>query len=198
MRSAEFVNGLVLAGGSSSRMGQDKGLLCLGGRPLVEIAVRLVSQVCRRVFLLAPADRYPFLDLTRIPDRFNNGGPLAALLAGLEQSDTDFNVVVPCDMPFLTVDVLGKIMGLSDGADAVVPCDEQGRWFPLSAGYRRSCLPAIEACVAAGNLQASSFLPAVSVRVLATRDFPEGTFANINTREDLLRWAPPDSGGFNR
>ena len=189
MSGLKNVNGFVLAGGDSRRMGKDKGLIRMQGRPLVQIAADLLSSICRRIFLLAPADRYPFLDLPAIPDRPAGSGPLAALLAGLERSDTDFNLFVPCDMPFLTVAVLEEILARAEGADAVVPQDTQGRWFPLSAGYRRRCIPAIEACLAAGKRRADSFFASVFIHSLAMESYPEATFANINSPSDLRRWS---------
>jgi molybdopterin-guanine dinucleotide biosynthesis protein A len=183
----EAVNGFVLAGGASTRMGQDKALIPFRGRPLIQIAVEALQPVCRRVFLLAPEDRYSFLNLPRIADRLPNSGPLAALAAALEQSDTDSNLFLPCDMPFLTGDVLVRMLGLSRGVDAVVPRDQRGHWFPLSAGYRTSCRPAMDDQLQRSIFKVDSFFPQIVVRALPTSDFPEETFANINSPSDLER-----------
>jgi molybdopterin-guanine dinucleotide biosynthesis protein A len=74
-----------------------------------------------------------------------------------------------------------------------VPQDTQGRWFPLSAGYRRRCIAAIEECLAEGKRRADSFFPSVVVHSLATENYPEATFANINSPSDLRRWKKVES-----
>ena len=184
----EPVNGFVLAGGKSSRIGQDKGLLHLQGKPLVEIAADLLATVCRQVFLLAPESRYPFLRLPAVPDRCSDGGPLVALVSALERSATDGNLFLPCDMPFLTTGILVRMLSLAHDVDAVVPQDKAGRWFPLSAFYRKRCLLAMESQLARGNFKVDAFFQQVVVRALAIEDYPEITFANINSRDDLARW----------
>lgn len=188
----EPVNGFVLAGGKSTRMGQDKGLFRLGNRPFVQIAADLLATQCRRVFLLAPENRYHFLGLPAIPDRFDGGGPLVAIASGLQQSDAELNLFLPCDMPFLTVDVLVRIISMAQGVDAVVPSDEKGRWSPLSAAYRRRCLPTIEDQLAKGNFKVDGFFPNVTVGALPIADYPERTFVNINSPIELTRWVRED------
>jgi molybdopterin-guanine dinucleotide biosynthesis protein A len=184
----EPVNGFVLAGGKSSRIGQDKALLRLQGKPLVEIAADLLGTVCRQVFLLAPEDRYPFLRLPAVPDRRPDGGPLVALVSALGHSETDGNLFLPCDMPFLTTGILVRMISLAQDVDAVVPQDKAGRWFPLSAFYRKRCLLAMESQLGRGNFKVDAFFHQVVVRALAIEDYPEITFANINDRADVARW----------
>ncbi len=169
-------------------MGLDKGAVHFQGIPLVKIAADLLGWVCRGVFLVAPEGRYPFLDLPSVPDRFSDGGPLVGLVSALERSETEWNLFLPCDMPFLTVDVLVRMLSLAHDVDAVVPQDEAGRWFPLSAAYHRRCLSAVENQLAGRNFKMDSFFPQIAVRALPIKDYPEATFANINSPSDLARW----------
>ncbi|MBI3940553.1 MAG: molybdenum cofactor guanylyltransferase [Acidobacteria bacterium] len=168
-------------------MGLDKGSILLGNRPLVQIAADLLAGICLQVFVLAPAGRYAFLNLPHVPDRFADGGPLVGLISGLESSDTNLNLFLPCDMPFLTQEIMLRILEHAAGTDAAVPQDRMGRWFPLSAAYRRSCIPAIEESLQDGNRRADSFFNRVVVRPVLTQDYPESLFANIHSPADLAQ-----------
>ncbi|MBI4455401.1 MAG: molybdenum cofactor guanylyltransferase [Acidobacteria bacterium] len=172
-------------------MGQDKALIRFRNQPLVQIAADLLSTVCKRVFLLAPMERYPFLHLPHVADRFAGGGPLVALVSGLEQSEADLNLFLACDMPFITQEVLSRIVSLAEGVDAVVPQDDKGRWFPVSAAYRKSCIPAIEKRLHQKNFRVDSFFPEIVIRPLPTRDYSDATFANINSPAQLARLIRP-------
>jgi molybdopterin-guanine dinucleotide biosynthesis protein A len=141
-------SGLVLAGGRSSRFGRDKLVEPVGGRPLLTYAVDALGAVSREVIVLVPpvgdppplprsvgAGRTP-VRVARDPEPF--GGPLVALLAGLERAAEPFAIVAAGDMPHLAVPVLATLLRTLDAQpdmDAAVLAF-RGRRHPLPAAFR--------------------------------------------------------------
>lgn len=192
------VTGLVLAGGASRRIGRDKAFLELGGRPLIEIVVERMAQVCAEVLVVASDSRpYAGLEVRVVEDRFRGVGVLGGLHAGLEAATHDLALAVGCDMPFLNPDLLRAFVAWGEGLDVAVL--RRGEHVePLHAAYRRTCLPALEAAIRAGERRIVSFFPHVRVRYVAPEEVaafdPDlRSFRNVNTPEEWeavqVEWA---------
>lgn len=198
---------LILAGGRSQRMGQDKIWMALDGVPLVERVVRRVLPVAGEILFSANVSE-PFAALTGalngqgvaaqvVADLYPGAGPLAGIHAGLSAARHDLLLAVAADMPFVNLALVAWMAALAPGFDAVVPQaphPETGAlaWEPLHALYRRSCLPAIAARLAAGQRRVQCFLPDVQVRAVAVQEAarfdPTGlSFFNVNTPADWQR-----------
>lgn len=183
--------GVVLAGGRSRRMGRDKALLELDGRPLIEWVIEDIAQVCSEVLVVAgEADRYPGLRVPVVVDRFPGVGVLGGLHAGLEAASYGLILAVGCDMPFLNSELLRAFVGWAEGVDVAIL--RRGEYVePLHGAYRRTCIPAIEDVIRRGERRIVSFFPQVEVRYVtpeeAKRFDPQlRSFRNINTPEE---WA---------
>lgn len=182
---------LILAGGASSRMGQNKALAPFLGKPLIERVLAVARQLTDDILLVAnDAPTYAHLGLPCIADQTPGLGPLMGLYSGLTVARYDLALLVACDMPFLSLDLIRRLIDLAPGFDVVLPRTEDGL-HPLHALYRRStCIPAIAAAVAAGQRRMIAFHPQVRVREVHEDEvaaFDPTGFAlmNVNTPEDL-------------
>lgn len=182
-------SGVVLAGGRSLRMGEDKARLCVAGRPLIYWAVAALQSVVQRVYCvggdrpLALALGIPF-----IPDRVPACGPLGGIGSAMRALGTDI-LVLGCDMPLVHPGLLRLLIGAQGDADAVVPLNADEH-EPLLALYRLSCADAVEAALASGRRRVTSFYDAVRVQLLEEHVWravdPDGrSFFNVNTPSDL-------------
>lgn len=182
------VSGVILAGGTSRRMGRDKAFLTLAGQPLIAVIARRLRAVAGEVIVVADdTQRYgPFADRC-VPDTYSGVGTLGGIHAGLLAAAHDLALVVGCDMPFLNPDVLAWLVDAADGADLVVLKHDLGV-EPLHAVYRKTCLPAIEATIHAGVRCAYAFYDQIDVRFvslaeIAPLDPDLLSFCNVNTPE---------------
>ena len=190
----EPLDGIVLAGGKSRRLGVDKALLSLGGAPLLQTVVQGVSLVCHRVIVAVDRPgRYRRLGLPArfVADASPGLGPLAGLQSGLQACATAHAFVVACDLPFLNEELLRYMAGLPRSYQALVP-RAAGRDHPLHAVYARSCLPEVDALLAAGGGSMQQLLDRLDVRRLDERDLrrfdPDGlSLLNLNEESDLER-----------
>ena len=200
----EPISVLILAGGRSRRMGQDKVWLPLDGVPMIERVVGRVLPVAGEILFSANApERFAALARTLpvpgrvVADLFPGAGPLAGLHAGLTAARHDLLLALAADMPFVNLALIQQMIGLAEGFDAVVPQTlhpETGElaWEPLHALYRRSCAPAVAARLAAGERRVFCFLPDVRTRSLRRPRSPRldpdaRSFFNVNTPEDWQR-----------
>jgi molybdopterin-guanine dinucleotide biosynthesis protein A len=171
-------------------MGQDKALLTLepGGPPLVEIVAGHLRQVVDDVLLVGDAPSGILPDLRRIPDSFPGSGPLGGIHAALTAASGGRVLVVACDMPFLSVELMRYMASLPDDADAIVPVQDELQ--PLHAIYGPSCLPHIERNLRDGGYKVTAWFDRVQVQeidrdTMARFDPELLSCFNMNTPDDL-------------
>jgi len=177
--------GFVLAGGRSSRMGQDKALLPWKGSTLIESVAREVFQAAGNVTLIGPPELYGKLGFAVIPDKFEGCGPLGGLHAALSATSGEWNLLVACDMPAVTHELLEELLAAAEasGADALVPQTPAGL-EPLCAVYHARLLTAVESAIHSKRLKMHDFVSTIHARLWPA---PEpGLFRNLNTPEELL------------
>src|SRR3712207_4771343 len=138
--------GFILVGGLSSRMGEDKSRLRLGGRSFVEIAAGALASVSNRVRVVGSRAGVESHGLAVVRDVHEGLGALGGLHAALNACEAPWAAVVSCDLPFVTAELFGRLASLrGEGVDAVAPVQEDGRPQPLCALYAAArCLDNIE------------------------------------------------------
>lgn len=190
------ITGLILAGGLGTRMGgQDKGLVDLAGRPMVEhVLARLAPQV-GRVMINANrnADVYARFGLPVLADRLPGFvGPLAGLDAALHAPGTEGEWVLtcPCDSPFLPLDLATRMLAaaLSTHAD-VAMASAGGQPEPAFLLAHRRIAPQLAAFLEGGGRQIRRWVAEARHVVVDFSDNPRA-FSNINTQEELEQQAP--------
>ena len=157
---AARVGGIVLAGGSSERLGRDKATLDWHGTPLVERVARLLARGLGGgpVAVVGPADRtLPGLpaQLQTVSDPEPDGGPLVGLMAGLDllQGQVEAVVAVPCDLPLLHPALVRTLIEhlLTAGADVACPTADDGRPLPLPGAWGVGSIDAIGSALSTGE-----------------------------------------------
>ena len=133
---------LILAGGDSRRMGQDKAALVLDGKTLLQSVTDTMQTIFPKVIVSVRQVR-DGLDIPQVCDAQMDSGPLAGLAAGMEGAATPWIFAVACDMPFITPAVIEYLAGQRADCQAVVPL-VHGYPQPLAAFYASSCLDEVQ------------------------------------------------------
>lgn len=181
---------IVLAGGQSSRMGQDKALLPIQGVPLLQLVYGNAIALCDQVYVVTPwPERYQNLlpascqFIQEVPPA---QGPLVGFSQGLAQVETDWVLLLACDLPRLQVEVLqdwaGGLDSVKNEVIALLTHQSKG-WNPLCGFYRRSCLPALTDFINQGGRSFQHWLGQHPVQVLPLPDAQ--MLFNCNTPADL-------------
>jgi molybdenum cofactor guanylyltransferase len=196
MSNRPNVAAIILAGGRSTRLGRDKAGETMRGRSLLQrVMDRLDGLVDEYVVVTAIGQHLPSVFASRpiafVEDAYPETGPLGGVYTGIASMQAPTALAVACDMPLLRPALLRGLLRLVPGRDAVVPLNN-GLPEPLCAAYTASCLPAIEAQLAAGSFKMTGFFDAVDVRYVEPAEWqrfdPEGlSFFNVNDEADLRR-----------
>ncbi len=188
------IGSIVLAGGKGLRLGYEKAVETVGNKSLIQWVVFSLSFLNSDIIIVTVAKQvFPqFIDypkLRMVTDTYPGKGPLGGIYTGLAASDSFYNLVVACDMPFLNQNLLDYMIQISASFDLVVP--RLGNMVePLHAVYSKGCLAPIEGLLKQGNLKIHELFTLVRVRyVEATEinrfDPKHLSFFNINTEADL-------------
>ena len=186
--SSIAVTTVILAGGLGKRIGGDKGLQILHGKPLISWVLAAVKQGSAGILINANSAAAAYTDFgypviaDQLPDW---PGPLAGLHAALLSAKTDYVMTVPCDTPFLPVNLIARLQHelLAQGAEAVVALTG-GRRQPAIALYRHSVRPKLVAYLAGGGRKVNDWLDGLLLSELVFDNV--GEFENINSQEDLV------------
>lgn len=189
--SRKKITGIVLSGGKSSRMGREKGLCTLNGKPLIEYAVEVLLEVCDKVIISANSDDYEYLELPVVKDIVIGVGPIGGLVSALQFSKTEDNFVLSCDMPFVSKELVRYILSESKEYQAIIPINN-GFTEPLCAYYRKDVAKIFEIAINQGVYKIQKVIRGADVNFLnidAQKDFNgKLLFSNINTVEELRRF----------
>jgi molybdenum cofactor guanylyltransferase len=184
------MGGFILAGGESSRMGRDKALLELDGVALVVRAARLVESVTRTPAIVGAPERLGGLGFAVIPDQWPGAGPLGGIATALHASQSTWNLIVACDLPYLTRAWLENIAAraLASAADALLPMNERGA-EPLCALYQKKCETVIRAVLERGTRKVTDGLAGLRVEYIEPAEWKafdsDGfLFKNMNSPAD--------------
>ena len=188
------IGSIVLAGGKGLRLGHEKALETVGNKNLIQWVVFSLSFFNSDIIVVTAARQslsqfigYPKLRI--VTDTCPGKGPLGGIYTGLAASDSFYNLVVACDMPFLNQALLDYMIQISAGYDLVVP--RLGKMVePLHAVYSKGCLAPIECLLKQDNLSVRELFTLVKVRyveaVEINRFDPKHlSFFNVNTEADL-------------
>lgn len=184
--------GIILAGGKSSRMGQDKGLMQLNGIPMISHVIEKMKEAGINEILIvtnSPSD-YQQFGYKTVEDEIKDQGPIAGIYSGLMASKNQNNVILSCDVPFLNQLVLRELMKQHNQAEITITQFE-GRLHPLIGIYSRNLIDSAKEHISDGILKMELFIADNNGQIIDL-DYLKGrinenSFANINSLKDLKK-----------
>ena len=159
MMKSRGVVGVVLCGGESSRMGEDKAKLRIGERAMVDHVVGALSGACEEVVLACgTSPRYEDRGLKLVMDSSGGRGPLEGIASCIEATQAEWALVLACDLPRVTPELPLSLLKRAQEEDLdVCLFESRRRREPLMAAYRRTGLPAMRAALSSGRRRVDSF-----------------------------------------
>jgi molybdopterin-guanine dinucleotide biosynthesis protein A len=187
------VTAIILAGGKNLRLGRDKTLEIIGGKSLIERVLERLKPLTNQIIIVTSTKPFnlPFaFKIKTTMDAYPGKGPLGGIYSGLLASQSTYNIIVACDMPFLNTRLLRYMLELSSNFDAVIPRLEESMIEPLHAVYSRSCLEKMGKKLEHNQLSVHSFLENMHVRYIERKEIRKYdpdllSFFNINDQTDL-------------
>lgn len=197
----QSIDGFILSGGQSRRMGRDKCELTLNGQTFVERISDRMASVTRSIKVVGGLVRTS--RLSHVADVYPGWGALGGVHAALANCSSKWALVVACDFPFVTMELFARINDLSADFEAVAPVQADGVPQPLCTLYRvEPCLAQAEQLIKSGERKPIALLQSVRTRWIAFDELEdlEGSdnfFYNINTPEDYARISTGESHGHS-
>lgn len=178
--------GIILAGGKSSRMGQEKGLIVLNNKILIQHVIDAVSPLVSQIIIIANSNHYDNLGYRVFSDLVAPCGPIGGIYTGLMNSNTKDNFVLSCDIPFISTKMLQYILKHSDNTDIALPIHNNVP-EPLCAYYSKQCTGMLKQLIDLKewkmNVAINSF-DTKRIDVSTQENFHEN-FINLNTPFEL-------------
>lgn len=186
MENKSDITGFILAGGKSRRMGTNKAFLMFQNVPLLKHMIMLIEPVCHEVFVSGRATGYDVFNVPIIPDLFSDCGPIAGIYSSLNHSESDWNLLVSVDVPFVNEELFRHLILHSGESDCIIPKHASGV-EPLVGLYHRRILPVVEEMIGNGDYKLMDLLARLNTRFLDCNDlvtkYPR-LFLNVNCPED--------------
>lgn len=181
----------ILAGGKSTRMGADKAFGVLDGRTLLARMLDLGRSLAANVWIVGDSAKFaPFAPV--VEDIFPGCGPLGGIHAALRSSQTDLNVILAVDVPFVSLALLQFLISRarSSPASLVTLAQANGRLQPLSAIYRRAFANIAGKALREGRNKIDALFQPESTQIITQDElevagFSSRIFRNLNTPEEL-------------
>jgi molybdopterin-guanine dinucleotide biosynthesis protein A len=176
----EKATAIIMAGGSSTRMGTDKSMLPIKGRPIIKGICEQLSTCFEQILISATnKDKFEFLGYEVVPDKIPGQGPLMGIASALEASSNELSFVVACDIPHIELRHVRRIISeaIEGEPDIVVPVAGDGQYEPLFAVYRKSALRALNKVLSSGGRKISDVFALCNVKTIDLG----ASLVNLNT-----------------
>ncbi|MCO6498829.1 MAG: molybdenum cofactor guanylyltransferase [Vicingus serpentipes] len=178
------LTGIILAGGKSSRMGQDKGLMLLDGKPMIQYVIDAIQPLVDEIIIISNQEEYAAFGYIVYEDIIKEQGPLAGICTGLKFSKTQKNLVVSCDVPYVNEELLSLLIKNSEGVDVVIP-EKEGKTHQLIGVYDRSCLDLFHEELTKGNRKIKLAIEQMNCKIVDANYINKKVFNNINSKDDI-------------
>lgn len=177
----EKATAIIVAGGTSSRMGADKRMLPVGSRPMIGHICRQLRGTFQEVLISGnDPEKLGFLGVKVVPDEVTGQGPLMGIASALRASTNELNFVVACDIVQIELRLVRRMLAESQDADLVIPTTGDGKYEPLFAVYRKSALLAIDEALRADRRKISDVFARCRVKHIEL----ETELMNLNTVQE--------------
>jgi len=182
----ENVTGIILAGGKSRRMGSDKGLMIINGKPMIQYIIDELESLDIPVIIVSDNPQYEIFGIPVFEDSIKNKGPMAGIYTGLLHSNTEKNVVLSCDVPKISAKLIKQLVSSANNNEVSI-LKHGDTLHPLIGMYKRSLLKDVKTSLNKDQLKMKQFCIDMDCSVLEIIDdqFDAELILNINTKEEL-------------
>lgn len=180
-------NAYILAGGKSSRMGTDKGLLLFEGKPMIQNVIEQMQPIFDKLVIVSNNPEYEKFGLEVIPDLIKDLGPAGGIYTALHHSEAKMNFMVSCDMPFVTREAMAFLVKNAD-ENQIVLFENQGKMEPLFGLYAKDCEAVWLQLIQQKKLKLQEMVSYFKLKTIPIENneiFADSFFKNINTKEDF-------------
>jgi molybdopterin-guanine dinucleotide biosynthesis protein A len=183
------ISGIILAGGLSSRMGEDKGVIQLDEDKMIEKVIHLLQPFCDDIMISANNGNYNRFELKIVNDKIERIGPLGGIYSCMTDEKSNYYLVMSCDTPNITDITIAKLLNNIEEYDVVIPIIN-GDIEPLISLFSKKSISKIEVEIKKKNFKLQKVIKNLDYNTIEINKSEETQkeFLNINTKEDLKKY----------
>jgi len=185
------ITGIILAGGKSIRMGQDKGLFEMAGKPMIQHVIDHIEPLCDQILISANMEEYKRFGYPVDKDDIKDIGPVGGIISCLPHAKNEKCVIISCDLPFVSTEMLKKLIILSSTYEITIPrIDEYLQ--PLCGIYVKKIFQKVKCLVQEGQFSIQNIVQQFDLNIVDQSDLKnidvQSELRNINRLSDLARF----------
>lgn len=173
----------ILCGGQSKRMGQDKALVSIHGKPMIEYVIEVAQKVTNKLYLVGNKIEYKDFGCPIISDLVTNKGPMGGIFTALKNANSPTILILSCDIPFISTKTLHKLIESIDGQNSAFLLKTNKGLQPLAGVYKKELIPELEEHLKQNELKLKSFINNVKAKTVFLEN--EEEVFNVNNTQEL-------------
>ena len=181
--------GIILAGGKSSRMGEDKGLVLLNGKPMIQYVIEALKEVVSDIIIISNNASYNKFRIPVYADIIKDKGPVGGIYTGLYHSKTQLNFCISCDVPMISSDFIFWLLNKSGNASITLPMYKD-KIQQMIGVYSKQVLSNFKESTEKEHIKLSQVNKDMACEIIDIEkeyaNFDELIFSNINTKNELI------------
>lgn len=176
---------IILAGGQSSRMGEDKGLMLFNGKPMILHLIDRFHNAFPELIIVTNNEKYKKFKVPIVKDKHINCGAISGIEAGLSFSNYENNLILTCDNPFIEFSILKHLI---EKKESDIVFSYYKKPYPFPGFYSKKIVKKLDALILQGLRKISDLIYHFKVTELCCSEFNAANFINFNTPKDIENW----------
>jgi len=181
----EALTVFILCGGKSSRMKSEKGLVLFQEKPFIEHIIQAILPITDQIKLITASKEYDYLEYEKIPDLVLDKGPLGGIYTALSHSDTEFNLILSCDIPLISTELLQELISKHTKEAEITVFSSESKTHPLIGIYSKSIVSTIKEAIEANELKMMDLLAKLPHQIINIEESENFHLTNINSADEL-------------
>lgn len=178
-------SGILLAGGKSTRMGEDKAFMKYNNRFLYEHSLSVLSVFSEEILISSSNPRFDKTDYSIIPDETPGLGPLGGIYSCLKKIKYNYAIVLPCDLPLISGVIIEKLIIATENSEITIALNHNNLPEPLIGIYSISAIPAMQEMIETNQFKMQELFTRVKTRFVKIPGTNKNTFHNINNPDEF-------------
>lgn len=187
MTSKEKITGIIISGGKSSRMGEEKAFINYHGKPLIKHVIDLISPYCDEIIISANKKEYENLGYKTVCDTVSNIGPIIGIHNSLKECYNNSAIIIACDTPNITPEIIELLIANMQPDKITIPI-HNNLLEPLCAIYPKACVDHIKLLIEKEKYKLQNLplsFPSTQINIDKILELTPNALDNFNTKEDL-------------
>ncbi|MDG1475846.1 MAG: molybdenum cofactor guanylyltransferase [Vicingaceae bacterium] len=176
--------GIILAGGKSSRMNQDKGLMMLNEKPMIQYVIEVLKTIVDEIIIISNNPEYKQFGYPVYSDLIKDKGPLAGIYTSLYYSQSETNIILSCDTPHISSELISFLLSSHQNHQITIP-EKENQTHQLIGVFSKSCETNFALSIEKSQLKLIDAFKNLNLNIVDANRFDAHVFKNINTPSDL-------------